>query len=297
MDEPAWVRLSGVVAMELIFPSQKAIRIRVRIAAFTLIELLVVIAIIAILAGLLLPALSGAKARAQKTQCMSNLRQVHLAWQLYGDDHSEAMVPNGYGTADFLAGVRLWVVGATHQQKEVLTNEDYLINASYAAFGDYIKSASVYKCPSDKSKVDLGGKLYPHARSYSLNSYFGWTAPESSYNSFRYRNFRKTSELAEGSPSSLFLFLDVNPETLCHSAFVVHLGQLDGLYYHVPSSEHRGSGVVNFADGHVDGRKWQDPLKFSPETNPFPGHFAMYFSGNRDLNWLREHASFLNSTQ
>src|SRR5262245_17758019 len=85
-----------------------------RAQGFTLIELLVVIAIIAILAGILLPSLSSAKAKARQIQCVNNEKQLALTWTLYADDNNEQLVPNGYGIPETLGTTKLWVLGATH---------------------------------------------------------------------------------------------------------------------------------------------------------------------------------------
>src|SRR5262245_39556398 len=127
-----------------------------RAQGFTLIELLVVIAIIAILAGILLPSLSSAKAKARQIQCVNNEKQLALTWTLYADDNNEQLVPNGYGIPETLGTTKLWVLGATHQQPQAFTNIDYLINPSYAAFAAYLRTPSIYKCPADFGKVKVG---------------------------------------------------------------------------------------------------------------------------------------------
>src|SRR5204862_4632475 len=135
------------------------------------------------LAALLLPSLSAAKARARQIQCVNNLKQLSLVWTLYADDNNEQLVPNGYGLPQTLGATKLWVLGATHQQPQAFTNVDYLINPAYAAFAGYLRTPSIYKCPSDHGAVKIGEREYPKVRSYGLNGYMAWQQPPSSFNS------------------------------------------------------------------------------------------------------------------
>jgi len=252
----------------------------------------VVIAIIAILAGLLLPALSRAKEKARLVTCLSNTRQLLLAWNLYASDHRDALAPNGYGLEGAARGEPHWVTGQEHIHPTAFTNRAFLLDSHYAAFAPYIGSAEVYKCPSDRGMVELGGHSFPHVRSYGLNSYLNWTYPEGSYNSSTHLTFRKMSDLALGSSSGTLAFVDVAPGHVCMPAFVIGLGWLKDCFFHLPSAQHDGRGVVSFGDGHVESRRWVEAETTAlARTNWLPNHLTLWLYGNRDLAWLRERAS------
>jgi prepilin-type N-terminal cleavage/methylation domain-containing protein len=126
-----------------------------RHAAFTLIELLVVMAIIAVLASLLLPALSRARESARTVVCLSNLRQLNLAWWMYAEDNHDWLTPNNpanYGGPDG-KNYPSWALGDIRYGRPDGTNVDYLIGQG--VLGPYLQAAGVFKCPSDRSRTTL----------------------------------------------------------------------------------------------------------------------------------------------
>lgn len=263
--------------------------LRPRRVGFTLVELLVVIAVIATLAALLLPALSRAKGKAWRVQCVNNQRQLCLAWHTYTDDNQGRLPSNGYGIAG-----KTWVVGREHIHPEAYTNQSYLLDPQYALFADYVHSLGVYKCPADRSTINLGGQDLPRLRNYALNAYFAWDTPaDDDENSSTYWTFYKISDCAPFDPSRLYTFVDTSPVNICYAGFVLFLGS-SGWFWHRPSIEHDNSGTVAFADGHVEAHRWRDPdtLKYARDGGNADGfHFCFVNPSNQDLVWLQYHAS------
>jgi prepilin-type N-terminal cleavage/methylation domain-containing protein len=262
--------------------------------AFTLIELLVVIAILAILAALLLPVLGKGKSQAQGIQCLSNCKQLQLAWMEYTQDYKDYLVWNAIG--DDVVG---WVENHMDYDGANLanTNVSFLIDPNYALLAPYTAGQSkIYKCPSDQSTVAIGGQRCPRVRSISLcqarnskNDWMSWVTGDS------YLVFVRMSDFSHLSPAQAFCYIDEHPDSVNWGELAVAMvdqSTLSGAYIiDVPASFHNGCSAVSFADGHGEIHQWLDARTRVPVTYGTPAINIISTPGNVDSLWLAQHTS------
>jgi prepilin-type processing-associated H-X9-DG protein/prepilin-type N-terminal cleavage/methylation domain-containing protein len=227
--------------------------------AFTLIELLVVIAVIGILAGLLLPALSKAKAKAQNVACLNNLKQLQLCWLMYAHDNHDTLAPNNYVYNVDTGGPLLlslsWCLGNT--RTDVTTS-----NIEHGLLFPYNRSTAIYRCPTDRSSVETpdGVKLPQHrTRSYNMSQAVNGVPTLAGLPSFG-----KLAEIDSPPPSTLFVFLDVHEDGIVDSLFGIPWpgSSFTNQWWDLPANRHSQGCNFSFADGHVEHWRWAVPKVF-----------------------------------
>lgn len=282
---------------------EKIVKDRDGVEGFTLIELLVVIAVIAVLAGLLLPALSRAKAQALKIECLSNLRQLGFGWEMYAVDHLENLVPNGHGPRSGSEPRRLsWVGGwLDFSSDSDNTNTHWLMDPNYrygARLAPYLLSAGVYRCPSDRSFVVQEGRRLDRVRTVSMNCYMNGLeilGVNAFWQSDAYRTFRKSGDLNVTSPSYMFVFIDEREDSINDGYFASDLENKRGQQTIVdfPAAYHHRAANLTFADGHAESRRWRDSQTVPPLVRGQLLRLNVGTPNNPDAVWLQEHTSVL----
>lgn len=241
----------------------------------TLVESLTVVTIISVLAALLFPALSLARARAQRTDCMGNLKQLQLAWLIYAHDSEDRVVPNHSRMVGliFQGTAPSWVLGNARWDRNST-------NIVAGLLFPYVKAVAVYHCPADRSLAAGKGSRMPRFRSYSFDGWFNLDTRGKGYRALPNYNpgFKtKLGDVHQPGPSEVFGFIDEHQDSIDDGALAVHdpkhwknPGDTPDLksWMELPSDRHERGCNLSFIDGHVDHWRWRAPKVFRDYEQP-----------------------------